>query len=150
NTQFNYLDVGVNVELQPRVHDNGDVSMHIDLDISSVTGHVDLGGISQPIIGQRKVSHDVRRHEGKVNLLGRLINQQETKQITGIPGLNSIPILRRLFSGESTDASRGDLMIVLIPHIVRRQEITTENVKEILVGTQASVKINYGPNQQMA
>jgi general secretion pathway protein D len=145
NTQFNYLDVGVNVELQPRVHDNGDVSMHIDLDISSVTGHVNLGGIDQPIIGQRKISHDVRMHEGEVNLLGGLINQQESKQITGIPGLNSIPLLRRLFSGESTDASRGELMIVLIPHIVRRQEITSENLKGILVGNQTAVKINYGP-----
>jgi hypothetical protein len=63
-TQFTYIDVGVNVELLARVHDNGDVSMHIDLDISSVTGHVNLGGLDQPIIGQRKVSHDIRMHEG--------------------------------------------------------------------------------------
>ena len=150
NTQFTYLDVGVNVEMQPRVHDNGDVSLHIDLDISSVTGHVDLGGISQPIIGQRKVSHDVRMHEGEVNLLGGLINQQDNKQVTGIPGLNSIPLLRRLFSGESIQADRGELMIVLIPHIVRRQEVFPENLKGISVGNQTAVKINYGPKAQEA
>src|SRR5665811_781645 len=40
NTQFTFIDVGVNVEITPRVHDNGDVSLHVDLDISSVTGHV--------------------------------------------------------------------------------------------------------------
>ena len=50
--------------------DNGDVSMHIDLDISTVSGHVNLGGIDQPIIGQRKISHDIRMHEGEINLLG--------------------------------------------------------------------------------
>ena len=72
NTQFTYIDVGVNVEITPRVHDNGDVSMHVDLDISSVTGHVNLGGIDQPIIGQRKISHDIRMHEGAVQLLGGL------------------------------------------------------------------------------
>ena len=71
NTQFTYIDVGVNVELTPRVHDNGEVSMHVDLDISSVTGHVNLGGIDQPIIGQRKVSHDIRMHEGEVQSAGR-------------------------------------------------------------------------------
>ena len=47
--------------------DNGDVSLHIDLDISSVTGHVNLGGIDQPIIGQRKISHEIRMHEGAVH-----------------------------------------------------------------------------------
>ncbi len=60
------------MEITPRVHDNGDVSLHVDLDISSVTGHVNLGGIDQPIIGQRKVSHDIRMHEGAVQLLAGL------------------------------------------------------------------------------
>ena len=96
----------MNVELLPHVHDNGDVSMHIDLDISTVSGHVNLGGIDQPIIGQRKVTHDIRMHEGEVNLLGGLINQQDSKQVTGIPGLSSIPLLRRLFTGESIARAR--------------------------------------------
>ena len=141
NTQFNFIDVGVNVELTPRVHDNGDVSMHVDLDISSVTGHVNLGGIDQPIIGQRKISHDIRMKEGEVGLLGGLINQQENKQITGIPGLSSIPLLRRLFTGESIDRSRSELMVILIPHIIRRQELFTENLRGIGVGSAAAVKI---------
>jgi general secretion pathway protein D len=144
NTQFNFIDVGVNVELTPRVHDNGDVSMHVDLDISSVTGHVNLGGIDQPIIGQRKISHDIRMREGEVGLLGGLINQQENKQITGIPGLSSIPLLRRLFTGESIDRSRSELMVILIPHIIRRQELFTENLRGIAVGG-ASVKISRAP-----
>jgi general secretion pathway protein D len=145
NTQFTYLDVGVNVEITPRVNDNGDVSMHVDIDISNVTGSVNLGGINQPIIGQRKISHDIRMHEGEVNLLGGLINQQDSKQITGIPGLSSIPILRRLFSGESVDHQRDELMIALIPHIVRRPELTPDNLKGISVGNAQTIKLNYAP-----
>jgi general secretion pathway protein D len=143
NTQFTYLDVGVNVEITPRVHDNGDVSMVVDLDISSVTGSVNLGGISQPIIGQRKVQHSIRMHEGEVGLLGGLINQSDTKQVTGIPGLSSIPLLRRLFSGENVDRERSELMIVLIPHIVRRPELTPENIRGIAVGNATTIKLNY-------
>lgn len=143
-TQFTYIDVGVNVELLARVHDNGDVSMHIDLDISSVTGHVNLGGLDQPIIGQRKVSHDIRMREGSVQLLGGLTKYQESKSVTGIPGLSSIPILRRLFTGESVDRQRQELMIALIPHIVRRPEYTAENLRGIAVGNQQSVHLNYG------
>jgi general secretion pathway protein D len=145
NTQFNFIDVGVNVTMQSHVHDNGDVSMHIDLDISTVSGHVNLGGIDQPIIGQRKISHDIRMHEGEINLLGGLTNMQESKQVTGIPGLSSIPLLRRLFSGETVDKERGELMIVLIPHIVRSPEVTAGNLRGIAVGNQQTIKLSYSP-----
>jgi len=145
NTQFNFIDVGVNVTMQSHVHDNGDVSMHIDLDISTVSGHVNLGGIDQPIIGQRKVSHDIRMHEGEVNLLGGLMNLQESKQVTGIPGLSSIPLLRRLFTGESVDKQRDEIMIVIVPHIVRSPEITAQNLRGIAVGNQQSIKLSYAP-----
>jgi len=114
NTQFQYIDTGVNVELLPRVHDNGDVTIHVDLNINSVSRYVDLGGISQPVISQKKISHDIRMREGEVGLLGGLINEQENKTVTGIPGLSSIPILKHLFTGDSTDHSRSELMIVLI------------------------------------
>src|SRR5439155_22841647 len=77
NTQFQFYDVGVNIEMLPRVHDNGDVSMHNDLEISAVTGQADVGGIKQPIIGQRKISVDVRLHEGEVSLLGGLMKTQD-------------------------------------------------------------------------
>ncbi len=144
NTQFTFIDVGVNVEITPRVHDNGDVSLHIDLDISSVTGHVNLGGIDQPIIGQRKISHDIRMPEGAVQLLGGLTKYQETKTKTGVPGLMGVPILGKLFSGDSVDRQRQELMIALIPHIVRRPEYTAENLRGIAVGNQQSVHLSYG------
>src|ERR1019366_6044214 len=144
NTQFTFLDVGVNVEILCRVHDNGDVSMHVDLDISSVTGHVTTGGIDQPIIGQRKISHDIRMPDGAVQLLGGLTKYQETKSRTGIPGLASIPILNRLFTSESITRDRQELMIALIPHIVRRPEYTAENLRGIAVGNAQSVHLSYG------
>jgi general secretion pathway protein D len=145
NTQFTYIDVGVNVDITPRVHDNGEVSMHVELDISNVSGTVNLGGLSQPIISQKKVIHDIRMKEGEVNLLGGLIVQQEDKTVTGIPGLASIPLLGRLFSGESVDHSRSELMIALIPHIIRRPEITPENLRGIMVGNATTIRLNYGP-----
>ncbi len=145
NTQFQYIDTGVNVEMLPRVHDNGDVTIHVDLNINSVSSYVNLGGISQPVISQKKISHDIRMREGEVGLLGGLINVQETKTVTGIPGLSSIPLLKRLFSGESSEHDRSELMIVLIPHVIRRPDITPENLRAIAVGNFATVKVNYAP-----
>ncbi|MGA2197290.1 MAG: cohesin domain-containing protein [Bryobacteraceae bacterium] len=145
NTQFQYIDVGVNVEITPHVHDNGEVSLHVSLDISNVTGNVNLGGINQPIIGQRKMEHDIRLREGEVSLLGGLLNQSNTKTKTGIPGLANIPILGRLFSGDSIDNERDELMIALVPHVVRRPEITAENLRSVASGNQTVIHVSYGP-----
>ena len=145
NTQFQFIDVGVNVEILPQVHDNGDVSLHVDVDISNIAGQVNLGGINQPIIGQRHIVHDVRLHEGEVNLLAGLIQSQDDKTITGIPGLASIPILGRLFSGSSVDHNRDEIMIALIPHVIRKTEITPENLRGIAVGNATSIKLRYAP-----
>jgi general secretion pathway protein D len=147
STQFNYIDVGVNVTLLPHVHDNGDISMDIDLEISSVTGTVNLGGLSEPIIGQRKVTHSVRMREGEVSLLAGLNQTTDTNQVTGIPGLMSIPLLKWLFQGQSIDRENDDVMIVLVPHIVRQPSVTAENLRGIDVGSQAAVKLNYAPRQ---
>ena len=143
NTQFTYLDVGVNVEVQPRIHENGDVSMHISIDISSVTGQVNLGGINEPIIGQRKVDQDVRLREGEVSLIGGLLNTQDNKVKTGVPGLANVPLLGRLFSGNSVDRERDEIMIAMIPHIVRRPDITPEMLRDVASGTQQQVTVRH-------
>jgi len=148
NTQFTYIDVGVNVEMTPRVHDDGEISIHIELEISSVTGEVSLGGINEPIIGQRKVVHDVRVREGEVSLLGGLINESDSQTVTGIPGLSSIPFFRRLFSGNSTGHSHSELMIAMVPHILRRPDLSPENVRTIGVGTAGVVRLTYSPAKQ--
>ncbi len=148
NTQFTYQDVGVNVEITPRVHENGDVTMHIDLDISTVASYVNVGGISQPVIGQRKVQHDIRMREGEVGLLGGLINTEDDKTVTGIPGLASIPLLGNLFKGSSVNHNRDELMIVVIPHVIRQPEITADNLRTIAVGTQTNTHLSHTPRPQ--
>jgi general secretion pathway protein D len=145
NTQFTYLDVGVNVEITPHVHDNGDVSLHVSLDISSVTGQVNLGGINEPIIGQRKIEQDIRLHEGEVNLIGGLLSTQDNKTKTGVPGLANIPILGKLFSGDSVDRERDEIMIAMIPHVVRRPDITPENLRGVSSGPQQTVTLRRAP-----
>ena len=145
NTQFNFIDTGVNVDMVPRVHDNGEVSIHIEMDISKVTSHVNLGGIDQPVIGQRKVVHDVRMKEGEINVLGGLMQEQDSKTVSGVPGLARIPLLGRLFSSEDVEKSESELVIVLVPHILRRPEINYENLRGIAVGNATTVKLNYAP-----
>src|ERR1051326_398214 len=86
NTQFQYLDVGVNIDVTPKVQSNGDVTLKVTMEVSEVDGNSNIGGITQPIIGQRKIEHEVRLKEGEVNLLGGMMEDQQTKALTGFPG----------------------------------------------------------------
>ena len=142
NTQFNYQDVGVNVEMTARVLEHDEVYMHVKIDISDIDGYQTQSGIQEPIIGQRKVEEEIRVKEGEVALIGGVIKQQEDVTVTGIPGLMKIPLIGNLFKGRSNDHSRDDLMIVLIPHIMRKPEYTAENLRAIATGTQ-TITLHY-------
>jgi general secretion pathway protein D len=141
NTQFQYLDVGVNVDVTPTIHANGDVTLKITMDISSVTNFQNIGGIQQPVIGQRKIEHVVRLREGEANLMGGMLEDSQTKNLTGIPGLAQIPILKYLFGQSTVDHSQTETVFVLIPHIVRRQVLTTINQEAIDVGTASAIAL---------
>jgi general secretion pathway protein D len=147
NTQFTYLDVGVNMEVLPRVHENNEISMHIDLDISQVDNYQNLGGISEPEIGQNKETADVRLRDGEINLIGGIIQRTDSKSKTGIPGLANIPILGRLFSGDNLDLERNELVIALIPHIVRGPDVSESNLKSVAAGNATQIKVGYAPRK---
>ena len=146
NTQFQYLDVGVNVDITPRVYENGDIGLRISLDVSSVTSYVSIGGISEPEIGQRKIEHEIRLKDGEVNLLGGMFETQETKSISGIPGLSNIPVLKYLFSETSKETVNNEIVFALIPHIVRAREIVPLNRRTLDVGTSNGIQLHSTRN----
>jgi general secretion pathway protein D len=141
NTQFTYIDVGVNIDVTPHIHPSGDVSIKVAVEVSSVTGHVTIGSIDQPIISQRKIEHDVRLKEGEVNILGGLFDHTETNSVSGWPGLAKVPLLKRLFSGENTERQEDEILILLTPHVVRIQEIDEKMLRGIYSGTETNVQV---------
>jgi len=143
NTQFQYIEVGVVMDMIPRIHGEDEVSMHVELEISNVVERIDIGGIKQPVIGQRKVVHDVRLREGEMNLIGGLVKTTSTKNVSGVPGLMNIPWLGRLFSSENLETTNSELVIALVPHIVRTQEITPVNLRGVAAGNDQTVRLMY-------
>jgi general secretion pathway protein D len=141
NTQFTYLDVGVNVDITPRVHPNHEVSLKIKVEVSSVTGTSTIGGIQQPIISQRTLDHDIRLKEGEANILGGLFERTDTKTLNGWPGLAKIPFLRYLFSEDKTDHQENEVLIVLTPRIVRMPEWTKANLRPLYSGSETNVQV---------
>jgi general secretion pathway protein D len=105
------------------------------MDVSDVDSYVSIGGISQPVIGQRKIENEIRLKEGEVSLLGGMMEDSKTKALTGIPGLASIPILKYLFAQDTADHSTNEIVFVLVPHIVRGPDISHSSEDMLDVGT---------------
>jgi general secretion pathway protein D len=143
NTQFQYLDVGVNIDITPRVHAGREVSLKVSLDISSVTGNSNIGGISQPVIGQRKIEHEIRLKEGEVNLLGGMIEEDQTQSLSGLPILAQIPFLKYFFGQDVRDHRENELVFALIPHIVRGPDVNDSNQRLIDVGTANALQLRH-------
>ena len=141
NTQFTYLDVGVNIDLTPRVHPNRDVSLKLKVEVSSHTGDQAIGGITQPIISQRVIEHDIRLKEGEVSILGGLVQRTDSKTLEGWPGLAKLPLLRYLFSHDKTDHQEDEVLIVLTPRIVRIPEWTKANLRPLYSGSETNVQV---------
>ena len=135
NTQFQYLDVGVNVDVTPRIHPDHEISMKVNVVVSSVTGQSSIGGISQPIISQRSIEHDIRLKDGEVNILGGLIERTDQNTVNGWPGFAKIPLFHYFFSNDTVDHQENEVLIVLIPHIVRLPSLTAANLRSIASGT---------------
>jgi general secretion pathway protein D len=143
NTQFQYLDVGVNIDITPHVHANGEVTLKISMDVSAVTGQSNIGGISQPIIGQRKIEHEIRLKDGEANLLGGIMEDHQTKSLSGIPGLAQIPILRYLFGQTNQDHSENEIVFAIVPHIIRNTDVNEMNQRPIDIGTSTTISLRH-------
>jgi general secretion pathway protein D len=141
NTQFTYLDVGVNIDITPRIHADRSVTLKVMLDISNVTSTTNIGGINQPVIGQRKIEHEIRLKEGEVNLLGGILEHQDTKSLTGYPWLAQVPILKYLFSQNTTERRDNEIVFVLVPHLVRGQDRNDINERVLDVGTANAIDL---------
>jgi general secretion pathway protein D len=149
NTQFQYIDVGVNIDVTPRVHPDGDVSMKLSIEVSQITGTSNIGGINQPVIGSKKIEHDIRLKNGEVNVLGGLIERTETKNINGIPGLAQVPLMRYLFSDNNNQVQEDEVLIVLTPHIIRFPSIEADNLRTVAAGTDSNPRVSReGGDQQ--
>ncbi len=134
-TSYQYQNVGIEVDITPRVHHNEEVSLELSIEVSNISGQIE----SQPIIGSRNITTNIRLRDGETNFLAGLIRTSETNSQSGIPGLSEIPVLGRLFSRRSTDNARTDVVLTLTPHIIRRADIREEDLAPIWVGTESNV-----------
>lgn len=147
NTQFTYTDVGVILEITPRVHPDGQITLKTTLEISSHSGDSTIGGITQPIISQNKSENTIRLADGEESIIGGIMEIQETNTTGGAPLLGEIPILKYLFTSTKKETIHNEIVFLLVPHIVRRQELTDLNNRAFDVGTGSGIDLHIAAKQ---
>lgn len=110
-----YIDVGIKVKATPRVHPDEDVTLQLNLDISSVSS-TSYNGI--PVISNQSVDQTVRVRTDQPSLLAGIREPQTTNGINGTPGLASIPGAGPLLGGQNLQNQDTELLILITPHIV--------------------------------
>ena len=141
NTQFQYIDVGVNIEMTPTVHFDHDVTLKLKIEDSSESGTSTISGVTEPIIAQKTSEQTIRLKEGEASILSGILNKQDIVSITGIPGIGELPLLRYVFGSKSHEVIDDEVVFVLIPHIVRGPEISPLNLRRIDTGSGQSIEL---------
>jgi general secretion pathway protein D len=131
-TSYNYENIGVNIDITPRIHHDDDVSLTLKIEVSAIESTTGFGGL--PEFSNRQVNTVIRLRDGETSLLAGLLREDETKLIEGIPGLSGIPGIGRLFSHTQNQGDQTDVMLTLTPHIVRVLDLTESDLRSFQVG----------------
>jgi general secretion pathway protein D len=134
-TSFQYQDVGIKVAMEPRVHHNREVTLKLTVEVSNQGTPVTFAGQEQPTFATRTIESTIRLKDGETNFLAGLIQSNKIRGATKTPILGDIPFIGRLFTNESNEETRTDLVLTMTPHIVRIPDITDEDVAPMWVGT---------------
>ena len=144
-TSFTYKNVGVNLDIEPRVTFDGDIILKVALEISAKGPDQNVAGQNLPSFFSRKVETRLRLRDGESNLLAGLLRENERKTLKGVPGISSIPILRDLFASNEKEIVQTDIVMLLTPHIVRTHALTQKDFSPVYVGTQGNLGLAGPP-----
>ena len=136
----NYLDVGLKLEIEPTVSLDDEVSMKLALEVSNILETITrVSGTQAYRLGTRNTSTTLRVHDGETNILAGLIQRDERRSNTGVPGLNEVPLLSKLFGAAQDSDTRTEIVLLVTPRIVRNVELPGVGLQEFLAGTDAAV-----------
>jgi len=130
-TSFVYENIGVNIDITPRMHHDDEVTLAVKLSLSSISG-IGFGGL--PTFGNREISTTIRLRDGETNMLAGLIRDDERTILSGVPGLSDLPLIGKLFANHRKEAQQTDIVLTLTPHIVRVLDLNESDLRSFRLG----------------
>jgi general secretion pathway protein D len=142
SSSVQYLDVGLTLEVQPTVYQDGDVAIKVGLEVSSITNTVNVGNTQAYTIGTRNANTLLRLKDGETQILAGLIQDSDTRNAAGIPGLSQIPIVGRLFGSHNNDREKSEIVLSITPRIIRAQLRAASENTEFWYGTETRARLS--------
>ena len=144
-SSYQYRDVGVNIDMTPRVTLDGDILMDLVVDDSDEGPAKSVAGVSVPSFIQRTVTTRLRLRDGESNLLAGLVQQKDASTVSGFPGAVRLPFFKQLFSGNTVSSEQTEVVMLLTPHIIRTSEITEDDPKPLYIGSAGNLALGGPP-----
>ncbi len=135
-----YVDVGIKLEVEPQVHGDGDVSIKLKLEVSSVTNQLTTQSGLAYQIGTRSTQTTLRLHDGETQIMAGLINNQDRNTASKVPGIGQLPVLGRLFRNDATERLKTEILLSITPHIIRPLASLSADQATVFTGTDAMVR----------
>jgi general secretion pathway protein D len=144
-TSYQLQDVGINIELKPKIHHDGLISLEMKFELTFITNP----GTERvpPTIGNRSVNTLIKLRDNETSILAGLLRDTERKTLRGFPFLSDIPVLKDIFSGNTNEIEQTDIILTLTPRIIRFPEIDESDLELLWVGTQAKPGLKPPPVQ---
>ena len=142
SSSVQYLDVGLTLEVQPTVYQDGDVAIKVGLEVSSITNTVNVGNTQAYTIGTRNANTLLRLKDGETQILAGLIQESDTRNTSGIPGFSQIPIIGRLFGTHTKDREKTEIVLSITPRIIRSQPRAASENTEFWYGTETRARLS--------
>lgn len=138
-SSVSYLDVGLKLDVEPTIQLDNDVSIKVGLEVSNLISEV-LGPSDSKAyrIGTRVTSTTLRLNDGETQVLAGLINDEDRRTATGIPGLSAMPVVGRLFGVTQDNRTKTEIVLLITPRIVRNLSLPDAAFTRLASGTDAS------------
>ena len=124
-TTFEYENVGVSIEVLPRIHHDDSVTLEVKVRLDNVSG---TGYSGLPTFGNRSVETTLRLANGETSMIAGLIRQEERSSLSGLPGVADIPVIGRLFGQNSENLTESDIILTITPRIARRAALDRDTL----------------------
>jgi hypothetical protein len=111
-----YIDLGVKVKATPTLHANHEVTLQLEFEIRALAG-TSINGI--PVISNRTLTQTVRVKDDETSLIGGLLDNEETRSLTGLPGLAKLPALGYAFGSRNNTSQNTEFVILVTPRRLR-------------------------------
>ncbi|MCI0611636.1 hypothetical protein L0244_01470 [bacterium] len=142
-TSFQLTDVGINIDVTPRVHHNREITLTMRFELTSITAPG--VGTLPPTLGNRTVNTVIRLKDGETNLLAGLLRRDERKSLRGVPGVINVPFVRDLFAQNDKTLQEKDVIFTITPHILRTPNVTEDDLSPIWIGTEDDIRLKSAP-----